>query len=244
MAGGYRDPNTVRRRIRFILASLLLVLLLLLFSPRLTGLRIHEWMGIAFILPIMVHIALSWRWIASVTRRLIRGASARLRVNYALNALLFVLLVLVLGSGIAISEVAMPAFGVDTVDDRSWRAVHNLTLNWLLLLTALHIGLNWDWVQRTIRPVIWRRPWAVGPMRAGSLGRGASRSLMIAAAACTVMVVAVALLGVPSPARRYAMNELSRFAGSPWRGAVQLTGQAFLLFAAGYSGRRWLHIRL
>jgi hypothetical protein len=122
---------------------ILLVTLLLLFSPRLTGLSIHEWIGISLGATMMVHLLLSWSWISGATRRLAARRSGRARMNYVLNWLLFVLVIIELTSGIAISQVSLPSMGIHTINDRSWRALHNLTLNWTLLLIGIHVAMNW-----------------------------------------------------------------------------------------------------
>lgn len=237
-------PRAGRKRVEFILDSLLLVLLLLLFSPRLTGLPLHEWLGIAIVPPIVVHVLLSWRWIATATRRLLRGAPNRLRVNYILNAVLFVLLTLVIASGVAISEVAAPSVGTRTIDDLAWRALHNLTLNWLLLVAGFHIAMNWDWVRRTYRTMLSRDTPFLASARIVSVGRVGSRVLVIVTAAGAVAGAATVCLGAPSAARRYATNEIARFAGSPLRGVVQLTVETLLLCVAAYLGRKALRLRI
>ena len=116
---------------------------LLLLSPRLTGLPAHEWLGLSLGIIVMIHLVQSWTWIASTTTGLVRRATWRTRVNFVLNLLLFILLVLVITSGVAISAVALPALGVATIDDRSWRSLHNLSLNWLVLLLGFHVAMNW-----------------------------------------------------------------------------------------------------
>ena len=74
----------------FALDALLLVLGLLLMSPHLTGLAWHEWIGVAFLLPLLVHLLLSWRWIVTALRHAFVPARWRDAVNLALNAVLFV----------------------------------------------------------------------------------------------------------------------------------------------------------
>jgi uncharacterized membrane protein YidH (DUF202 family) len=236
-------PGSGRRRIEFALDALLLVLLLFLFAPRLTGLPLHEWLGIAFVPPIVVHLLLSWRWVATSTRRL-GEASTRSRVNYFLNALLFVLLTLVIASGVAISEVAVPTLGIRTIDDRAWRALHNLTLNWLMLIAGFHIAINWNWVRRSFRAIRLRKPFPLRPPRIASVVPAVGQVLVIVIVSSIIVGAAVAVLGVPSATRRYAMNEIARFAGSPGHGWFQLSGKTLLLFGAVYLGRKGLRLRL
>ena len=121
---------------------LLLATLLLLYAPRLTGLTLHEWLGVSLGVTLIVHLLLSWSWIRAGIRhfgdRKLRG-----RINYVLNCVLFVLILVELTSGFAISHVVLPQVGVRTINDRSWRALHNLTLNWTLLVLGFHVAMNW-----------------------------------------------------------------------------------------------------
>ena len=132
-----------RAYLTYALDLALFVALLLLFSPRLTGLPIHEWLGLALGVPLLCHLLLSWQWIAKATTSALNGGTLRTRINSILNAILFTLIVLEIVSGTMISAVAIPRFGVATVDDRSWRALHNHALNWTLLALGLHVAMNW-----------------------------------------------------------------------------------------------------
>ncbi len=138
---------------------LLLATLLLLFSPRLTGLSIHEWLGVSLGATLIVHLLVSWSWISSGTRRLVSGSNRRARINYILNWLLFVLILVEVTSGVAISRVVLPSIGIRTINDRSWRALHNLTLNWTMLVLGFHVAMNWRPLVVGVGRYVWpRRP--------------------------------------------------------------------------------------
>jgi cytochrome b len=138
-----RSSSQSRRAAAIYIDIALVLVLLLLFSPRLTGLPLHEWLGIALGLPLLVHLLLSWSWIRAATARVATRTSGRARANYVLNWLLFILVVIEVLSGIVISNVALPAIGVPTINDRAWRALHNQTLNVTMLLIGIHVGMNW-----------------------------------------------------------------------------------------------------
>jgi len=102
------------KRVSFLLwfDTSLFVLFLLTMSPRLTGLAIHEILGVVFALLFLVHLLLSWQWIKAAARRL-RGAGAwRTRINYSLNAILFALTTIAIVAGVFISQVVLPAVHV------------------------------------------------------------------------------------------------------------------------------------
>jgi hypothetical protein len=145
-----------RRRFVFYLDTALLVVFLVLLSPRSTGLTVHEWLGIALALPLFVHLLLAWSWIATAARRLRPPVKTRDTVNAILNAALFVSAAVVVVSGLVISRVALPLFGVDTIDDRVWRGMHNRWTTIMLLSVSAHIAMNWRWVVTTTRRYLLR----------------------------------------------------------------------------------------
>jgi Domain of unknown function (DUF4405) len=234
------------REIELWLDTLLLVLFLLLLAPRLTGLPTHEWIGVVLGVPIFVHLIFSWAWISTGTKRLLANAPLRSRVNYGINAVLFVLTTVEIVSGVAISQVALPSMGISTINDRSWRALHNLTLNWLLLALGLHVAINWEWVVAALRRLN-------APQRSSSAERGAAsgrvvralqRSALILVAAAIVGAAVFLKLRPPTVTRVYRQDEVARFAGSPARGVGQFAGEAMLLCVVAYAGRRWFRVSL
>src|SRR5690242_18383701 len=118
------------RKSVLVLDAVLGMVVVLLLAPRFTALPLHEWLGLALIPPLFLHVLLSWDWIAGVGRKLLRGAPARSYVNFGLNTALFVLTVNEVVTGIMISQVAMPVFGVRPIEDSLWRTLHNEFLGW------------------------------------------------------------------------------------------------------------------
>ena len=51
------------------------------------------------------------------------------RINQILNGLLFIFMAVAVGSGIAISEEALPSLGILTSGFRVWMNVHGLSAN-------------------------------------------------------------------------------------------------------------------
>jgi cytochrome b561 len=113
----------------------------------LTGLPVHEWLGVALTVGLLVHLLLQWPWIASRTRRLAQPGSARTRINYLINLSLFVSMVATLYSGFMISRNVLPALGLDASHDRRWGRLHGFSSSAILILVGLHLALNWSWVK-------------------------------------------------------------------------------------------------
>lgn len=123
---------------------------------RLTGLTIHEWLGIGLIALFVYHILLHWRWIGAVTQRLTQRLPAVERIKYAVDLLLYLDIVALIASGIWISEVAMRQLGLPLAASGFWRWLHFASADWALWLVGLHLALSWQWVVECTRRYLWQ----------------------------------------------------------------------------------------
>lgn len=126
---------------------------LITMDPRFSGLAIHEWLSLALAGTIIIHLLLNWEWIVNVTKRLFIKATNGARVNYVLNWLLFIDGVLIVLSGIMISESAMPTLGIALPMNFAWRRLHDMSANIALLIMGLHLAMHWNWIVTTFKRV-------------------------------------------------------------------------------------------
>jgi hypothetical protein len=125
----------MRSRFWIIFDGAMLVAIAVLEPWRLTGLPIHEWLGIALGGAVVVHLLLHWSWVATQWRRR--------RVAYTLNVALFLSMIVAIVSGVAISKVAMPMHPMPS-DYLKWHGIHEFFSRAALIAAALHLALNWD----------------------------------------------------------------------------------------------------
>jgi hypothetical protein len=126
---------------------------LITMDPHFSGLAIHEWLSLALAGTIIVHLLLNWDWIVNVTKRLFVKATNGARVNYVLNWLLFIDGILIMLSGIMISESAMPALNIVLPMNFAWRRLHDMSANIALLIMGLHLAMHWNWIVTTFKRV-------------------------------------------------------------------------------------------
>jgi len=141
---------------KFVLDLVILIGFLLALDPSVTGISIHEWLTVAGMAAIILHLLLNWNWIAGLTRRFFRKFPVKVRLNYILNWLFFIDFVLVMLTGLVISRVVLPLLGLQPASGFLWRQLHSLTADWSLIILALHLALNWDWVVNIIRRYVLR----------------------------------------------------------------------------------------
>ena len=135
-----------RNKTNLIVDSAIFTAFLVAMAPHFSGMAVHEWLGISFGAGIITHLLLHWQWIVEVTKRLFGKAQWSARINYILNALLFIDVTLIIFSGLMISEVALPFVGIELAQSGAWRGLHGTAANLFMVLVGLHIALHWQWI--------------------------------------------------------------------------------------------------
>ncbi len=120
-------------------------------NTQFTGIPIHEWLGIGFGVALIYHMLLHWAWITNTLRRMVGKLPAIQRIRALVDILLFVDMVILVVTGLWISEVAMSQLGLGTLDGFAWRQLHTLTANLSIALVALHLALSWSWIADTTK---------------------------------------------------------------------------------------------
>src|SRR6266498_5789934 len=148
------QTQSKRNTVNLIVDSTIFLAFLVAMAPRFSGMAIHEWLGIAFGAAIVTHLLLHWQWIVEVTKRLFGKAQWSARINYILNTLLFIDITIIIFSGLMISNVALPALGIQLALGGSWRMLHTTAANLFLLLVGLHVALHWQWIANMFKRML------------------------------------------------------------------------------------------
>ncbi len=122
------------------------IALLIVCAPRFTGVAIHEWLAIALSGTIVVHLLLNWNWIIQISSRLFSKSTNNSRFGYFLNWGLFASGIMIMLSGLMISETVVPFLGFSLQQDRTWMGLHELSTNITMILMGLHVALHWSWI--------------------------------------------------------------------------------------------------
>lgn len=145
-----------RNQIKLYSDILLFVAFILTNIPQTTGIPFHEWISVFFIVPLMVHILLDWKWVVSVTKRVFKKLPGEVRFNHIWDVLIFIMMVLALSTGFLISEAALPAIGINAAIDPFWSMMHDLTANLTMVFIGVHLAMHWGWVANMFKRYLWR----------------------------------------------------------------------------------------
>ncbi len=114
-------------------------------DPDLTGVAVHEWLSLGLFVTLIVHVLLHWKWILKVASTYFKNLLRASRLKFAVDVLLFAAFTAVTFSGLLISRSILPFLRIELPEDFSWRSIHSISANAVILLVGVHLALNWKW---------------------------------------------------------------------------------------------------
>jgi hypothetical protein len=132
----------------------LLIAFLISSSPNFTGNLIHEWLGVALAIALIMHILLHWNWIVSVGTRYLKNLWHVSRLQFFVDVLIFLVFITLITTGLMMSKTALVALGIQVARaGRSVKTIHSTASNVAMILAGVHVALHWKWIVCTIKAV-------------------------------------------------------------------------------------------
>jgi hypothetical protein len=134
----------------------------------LTGVELHQWIGIFAGALAAYHLLIHREWIAAVSQRFFTNTSNRSRMYYLLDAVLLAGFTLIVGTGLVISTWLNLALG----NYQGWLTVHIVASISTLVALVVKLGLHWRWIARAAQNAVSQpvtvpsRPLAAQPVKA------------------------------------------------------------------------------
>lgn len=163
---------------------------LLAANPATTGIPVHEWLSIGFLVTGLVHHPLHRDWVArALTGRLARSSRALL----ALDAVTAIAAGTVIVSGLAVSRTLSALAHITVTASPTWTALHGASATALAFTAAAHLALHWRWIAAAVRLHVARpvADWFAG----APLQRAATAVAVGVPAVLAACLIALAALG-------------------------------------------------
>ena len=132
---------------RYVMDVWLLIGFVLVCVPQTTGIPIHEWISLVFIVPLVIHILLHWEWIKSVPSKFFARFSGESKFNAVWDVIFYLAMVMVTLSGFLVSEAMLPQLGIPLVIQPFWSEIHHSLGNMLMPMLGIHLALHWTWIK-------------------------------------------------------------------------------------------------
>ena len=141
----------MKAKLYFVLDILIFTGFLITFEPQITGESIHEWLGAAFFLTLLVHLLLHWNWVVKTLAKFFKKMPALQRINFTVDFFIFVAFIVVNLSGLMISKTVLATFGITLPRGGEWKTIHSLSADVALYLAAAHFALHWNWLVAVVK---------------------------------------------------------------------------------------------
>jgi len=168
---------------------------MILFWLDLTGMALHQWLGVAIGGLAVYHLVTHWKWVTAVTERFFKRTSPQARLYYLVDAGLGAGFMLILATGLVISTW----FSLSLSNYAAWKNVHILSSIATLLLLVVKIGAHGRVIVQTARKTIFAPEESLPqlqtakPAQAQATGRRDFLKLMGVVGAASLLAVGSAL---------------------------------------------------
>jgi hypothetical protein len=179
-----------KQKRNWLIDAALFIGFLLSFWLELTGVALHQWLGVAIGAVAGYHLLTHWAWVTAVTDRLFKQTSRQARLYYLIDATILIGLATIIVTGLVIStwfDLALTSFS-------TWKMIHVIASIGTLAAVVAKLGLHWRWIVATARRyIVPRRQQPVPVSAATGLGRREFLRLMGSVSAVAVIAGGSAL---------------------------------------------------
>ncbi|MEH6713064.1 MAG: DUF4405 domain-containing protein [Paraglaciecola polaris] len=134
------------QKTRYVMDTLLLISFMMVSAPQTTGVPLHEWLSLLFVVPFAIHLLLHWDWIKQSLRRFSAKISAKERFSLVWNYLLYVVMLLATVSGFLVSVALLPAMSISFEIQDFWSKIHHDSATLIMPMLGIHLALHWSWI--------------------------------------------------------------------------------------------------
>ena len=149
-----KRKKTSLTRLNWLVDIVLLFAITPLYFINETGRNPHQILGVVFGIGILYHIALHWRWVVAITKRLFKRQPRQTRINYAVNWLMLLSLTGSIATGLPIATWFVDK-GDPSFRGAVQRAYYDMlglhsTFSYVFLgLVCIHLWLHRKWIIKT-----------------------------------------------------------------------------------------------
>lgn len=115
-------------------------------NPALTGVGVHEWLGIGLVVVFLAHCAMHVGWAGEAARGSLARPSWVRTGNLALDAAALVAFMVATVSGLMVSGAVLPALGLYAEGYYFWDPLHAISAKALLALLLVHVVVHGRWL--------------------------------------------------------------------------------------------------
>ena len=126
---------------KILIDILMTIIFICLTKIKITGMHMHEVVGIIVTLLVIIHLALNFSWVKAITLKIFdKNLNYKIRITYCINVLLAILVCIIFISGILVSVTILT--NISTANRGTWAFIHRKAALITFILIIVHALLN------------------------------------------------------------------------------------------------------
>lgn len=131
------------KKIKIVLDIIMFISMILLMKTNITGLQLHEILGICLFIIFIIHKIINFKWVKSVGKNIFnKNMKSKSKIMFFLDLILFLFITLNVTTGILVSKFILVSLTVNHIEIVT--ILHKFFAWWSLILISIHIGLHWE----------------------------------------------------------------------------------------------------
>lgn len=127
--------------VKILIDILMTILFICLTKIKITGMHMHEVLGIIVTLLVIIHLALNFSWVKAITLKIFdKNLNYKIKITYCINVLLAILVCIIFISGILVSVTIFT--NISTANRGTWAFIHRKAALITFILIIVHALLN------------------------------------------------------------------------------------------------------
>lgn len=117
--------------------------MILLMKTDITGLQLHEILGICLFIIFIIHKIINFKWVKSVGKNILnKNMKSKSKIMFFSDFILFIFVTLNVTTGILVSKFILVGITVNNIEIVT--ILHKFFAWWSSILISIHIGLHWE----------------------------------------------------------------------------------------------------
>lgn len=134
-----------KQHIKYCLDIIMTICFICIMKIMITGISLHEKLGLIILGLVILHIILNYRWVKGMALRIFdTKLNLVTKISVVLNLVLAILTVLLVVSGILISVTIFTNIAAENRE--LWANIHKKSALLLFICISIHIGLHWKMI--------------------------------------------------------------------------------------------------
>ena len=134
-----------KQHIKYCLDIIMTICFICIMKIMITGISLHEKLGLIILGLVILHIILNYRWVKGMALRIFdTKLNLVTKISVILNVILAVLTILLVVSGILISVTIFTDIAAENRD--LWANIHKKSSLLLFICISVHVGLHWKMI--------------------------------------------------------------------------------------------------